>query len=147
MNITKYIKHFDSLTNFHVLAITRSGGHTLISRNYRSETGSEEMLFHHDQSSCGRSCRPLHVDAPSMWAEWTPPPCGLGAAPSMWAPSAGCSQGYLPWTAASFTWSKCLLISTQHPENSKHTFLKWIKGFLQSIYLKNLWNSGEIKHL
>jgi hypothetical protein len=35
----------------------------------------------------------------------------------------------------------------KHPENSKHTFLKWIKGFLKSKYLKNLWNAGEIKLL
>ena len=33
---------------------------------------------------------------------------------------------------------ECLLISTQHQEYSKHTFLKLIKGFLKSIYLKNL---------
>ena len=93
MNITKYIKHFDILTYLHVLGIARSGGHTLISgnfryisANFRSETGSE-MLF--DQSSmwtewppppCGLSARPLHVGgvpAPSMWTECPPPPCGL----------------------------------------------------------------------
>ena len=112
MNITKYIKHFDSLTYLHVLGITRSGGHTLISgnfryisANFRSETGSE-MLF--DQSSmwtewppprCGRAWR--QIRDPSRFAENTrtqheypPPPCGRSAgplhvdwvpAPSMWA--------------------------------------------------------------
>ena len=53
---------------------------------------------------------------------------------------------------------KCSLIHMVKMSIDKHTksrklqpnefwFIKWIKGFLKSKFLKNLWNSGEIKHL
>ena len=109
MNITKY-RHFDSLTYLHVLGITSSGGHTLISgnfryisANFRSETGSDaahavwpvlnvnwvaapSMWTGVASDPRSESVRREYsnaawVSAPSMWAECRPPPCGLSARP------------------------------------------------------------------